>query len=97
MKIINNKFDILMNDYIEEYYYVDNVKKGVIKLKKKFLKLINEEGFEDEVKKCYILCELNDNKRINLSKEEWDYVGSFIGVDWSEGGFDYMVEKDLDM
>jgi hypothetical protein len=22
-----------------------------------------------------------------LSKEEWDYVGSFIGVDWSEGGF----------
>jgi hypothetical protein len=22
-----------------------------------------------------------------LSREEWDYVGSFIGVDWSEGGF----------
>jgi hypothetical protein len=88
MDIINVKFKGLMDSYIKEYYKVEFDKsRGWGKLKDEFDKLINENGFEDEVKKCYILCELNDSNRMVLSREEWDYVGSFIGVDWSEGGF----------
>jgi len=92
MNIINDKFNKLMGEYLKVRNEVEDGVSNVSKLKDVYFRLIGSNGFEDEVKKCYVLCELNDSKRIKLSGEEWDYVGSFVGVEWSEGGFEDVCE-----
>lgn len=88
MNIINDKFNKLMGEYLKVMNEVEDGISNVSKLKDVYFKLIGSNGFENEVKKCYVLCELNDSNRIKLSSEEWEYVGSFIGVEWSENGFE---------